>query len=260
MVFVEGAALGVDAIEAWERTRARVVARRLQRRLHRPRADLTVDVQGNPRPIGEVRADLADLKTSVTADALRDLLAAQTALSTIATKLIDAVSRHRRRSSIIEMLVEGCPAAELLDRYFLLMLESSPAHRRLGLIANPDHYVLEPAGRRVQEVVETIGGSPMASRFFIHYGDEEGLTSSADPGFPCQAAGVCRLADGTPIGGVRHQMRDEPDGQVRVRLEVEFPRALPQFMIRQHQLHLACEFRRWFTELSTPDHARGDNR
>ncbi|MCC3332314.1 hypothetical protein [Nocardia abscessus] len=62
-----------------------------------------------------------------------------------------------------------------------------------------------------------------------------------------QARGTAALADGTVIGGVRHQFRDEPGGGFRSRLAVAFPAAVPGLYIAEHQWHLACEFGNWIT-------------
>jgi hypothetical protein len=57
-------------------------------------------------------------------------------------------------------------------------------------------------------------------------------------------AGVARLADGTLLGGIRHQFRDEADG-MRVRLTVEFPWLMGPYGPAAHRWHLAAEFSQW---------------
>ena len=79
---------------------------------------------------------------------------------------------------------------------------------------------------------------------FFDASDLSTLTTTADAGFRTQWTGVARIADGTPVGGVRHQFQDEPVG-FHARLTVEFPLMTPAFMIRAHQWHLACEFCNW---------------
>jgi len=128
-----------------------------------------------------------------------------------------------------------------------LMLRDAADNDAVNLAACPDHYLLEPNGDTL-EVIETTGGSPFASQFFLRYGDEAGLIAAADPSFSHQSFGTARLKDGTAIGGVRHQFRDA-NGEVHARLMVEFPYATPTFMIRQHQIHLACEFLYWFERI-----------
>lgn len=110
--------------------------------------------------------------------------------------------------------------------------------------ACPDHYLLRglPDGR--QEVVETTGGSPAASRFLVDYHRPDDVTIPADPAYPVQITGTALLDDGLIIGGLRHQFRDN-DGGLDALLTVQFPGAVPQRHIHQHQWHLACEFGNW---------------
>lgn len=84
----------------------------------------------------------------------------------------------------------------------------------------------------------------------MRFDDESGLKTPRDAAYAYQSAGTARLGDGTVIGGVRHQFRDEADG-VLARLMVEFPAATPVRMIREHQWHLACEFSHWLEQART---------
>lgn len=75
-----------------------------------------------------------------------------------------------------------------------------------------------------QEVIECTGGLNYQSHFIIEYGNENGLKSKQNPDYPYQACGVCCLTDGTPIGGVRHQMKDTETGvknQAGSRISIE---------------------------------------
>jgi hypothetical protein len=94
------------------------------------------------------------------------------------------------------------------------------------------------------EVIETTGGAPFPARFFLTNGDETGLTLPRKAGFDMQLVGAARLADGTLVGGVRHQFRSTSTGFHAI-FAVEFPGATAGFIIRQHELHLACEWRNW---------------
>ena len=109
-------------------------------------------------------------------------------------------------------------------------------------------YLPQPCGP-VLEVIEATGGAPFPNRFFLHYGDESGLRCPRDPAFSHQSAGTARLASGQVVGGVRHQLRAEGEG-VLASLLVEFLAAVPGFMLRQHQWHLACEFSNWFEQMA----------
>lgn len=112
------------------------------------------------------------------------------------------------------------------------------------IAAHPDHFLIDTAADGRQEVVETTGGSPLATRFLVDYGDTSPLTTPSDPAFPVEAAGVARMDSGLAIGGVRHEFRDEPGG-FHARLCVEFPALTAPHMIAQHRWHLACEFSNW---------------
>lgn len=111
-------------------------------------------------------------------------------------------------------------------------------------VACPDHYLLRglPDGR--QEVVETTGGAPAASRFLVDYNRTDAVTVPIDPDYPIQIAGTALLDDGLVIGGVRHQFRDRAGG-LEALVTAQFPGSLPNRMIHQHEWHLACEFSNW---------------
>jgi hypothetical protein len=93
-------------------------------------------------------------------------------------------------------------------------------------------------------VWETTGGSPIASRFFFALGDTDGLVTPADSTYPVQMAGTARLGDGTLIGGIRHQFRDDGDG-VRALLTAELPWLIGPIAPAADRWHLACEFSAW---------------
>ncbi|MEV0589108.1 hypothetical protein [Nonomuraea sp. NPDC050310] len=80
------------------------------------------------------------------------------------------------------------------------------------LAACPDHYFIGEDDRGRQKVVETTGGSPLPSEFFIDYKDLSSLVTPASVDYPTQIAGVARTEAGLPIGGVRPQFRNLPEG------------------------------------------------
>jgi hypothetical protein len=92
------------------------------------------------------------------------------------------------------------------------------------------------------------GGTRVANRFFLRYGDDSGLETKKDPEFVVETAGTGYLEDGTVIGGVRHEMTDEGD-TLHVRLQVEFPGSMPSYMIHQHSIHLLVEFSNWLSDI-----------
>jgi hypothetical protein len=135
-----------------------------------------------------------------------------------------------------------------LDKLNHIMLNEGEEFSKMRLMACPDHYLIANTGGNTQEVIETTGGSPFPTQFYICYGDATGLLSQMDPAFDVQLFGVARTRGGTVIGGVRHQIRKESDG-LRLRLLVEFPALVLNWMIRQHQLHLMCEFNNWVRDV-----------
>lgn len=233
--------ISVSKIQEWEKKRSVKVANYLYSKFNIPKINCNQDIVS-------IRNDLADIKLKIGEDALRSSLKNKLIISSKAVKLLNVLCLNKRKSSIIEIRIKDCDAKKMIDKYFDLMLNNTDKNLRNGIIANPDHYIIKGYDKNIQEVIETTGGCPIPSHFFIHYGIEKGLCSKSDSKYPYQAAGVCCLKDGTPIGGVRHQMRNE-GSDFHVKLEVEFPKLLPKYMINQHQLHLACEFYNWFSEL-----------
>lgn len=152
------------------------------------------------------------------------------------------VSR-RRRLCTIDLHVAGTSATTFIDWFTRATAESDQAAM---LKACPDHFSIETRADGRQAVLETTGGSPFASLFFIDYGDLSSLVTAADPDYPEQIAGVAFSDSGQPIGGVRHQFRSTSQG-FDARLTVEFPLTTLPSMIKAHRWHLACEFSNWIT-------------
>jgi hypothetical protein len=151
------------------------------------------------------------------------------------------LARGGRHACTIELSSPG-GLAELIPGWYS---EAIMSNDETPLIAAcPDHWISRshPDGR--QEVIETTGGSPMPVRMFFDDSDLSTLRTAPDPAFPVQWTAVARTSKGTPIGGIRHQFRDEAQG-FRVRLTVEFPAGTLPHMIRAHRWHLACEFSNW---------------
>lgn len=197
------------------------------------------------KDIDAARSELGELKSSYPPEVFRKLLKRKYDVGNFASKIAVMLSR-RRKYSITEFVIPNSRKTpeEVMNSIENIMLENTDEHLYMNLATNPDHFVLISTDKNIQEVVEITGGSPFPNRFFAHYGDETGLTSELGEGFKVQAAGAARLEDGTVIGGVRHQVKQEGDG-LRFRALVEFPSLLPNYMIKQHQYHLACEFRQW---------------
>ncbi|MCA0214902.1 MAG: hypothetical protein LCH79_17230 [Proteobacteria bacterium] len=237
-VTIDGVLIAPSEIEKWERQRAKAVLAKLRRMLKIAAPD-----QHEPNDLAWQRSELVRLKDLMGRDGLRTALAGEMRMSAWMTKLVIRLSGSRRKPCVVEVKVPRCSAQQVSEGIDSLMYDDAPANRHANLAACPDHYLLEPRGMEL-EVIETTGGSLSPAQFFMRFGDDSGIMTPRDASYPYQSAGTARLADGTTIGGVRHQIRDA-EGGAHVRLMVEFPRLTPGFMIRQHQWHLACEFSNW---------------
>ncbi|KAF9539340.1 hypothetical protein EC957_005530 [Mortierella hygrophila] len=198
----------------------------------------------------EQRKSLAELKIRMGEDQVRKKLGFYLGLSQFVMKIASFLSFGRRKYSVVEVAVSGVdlePSA-FLDELTHIMMSEGTEYSKMRLMACPDHYLVANIGENTQEVIETTGGSPLPTQFFIRYGDAKGLRSQKDPTYDVQLFGVARTKDGTVIGGVRHQIRKESDG-LRMKLLVEFPALIPSWMIRQHQAHLMCEFNNWIRDV-----------
>lgn len=243
-VRINGVLVTPAQIEDWEIRRARSVLPKLRRMLKLKAAD-----DSHPEDLRSLRGELVRLKEQCGRDALREALRGETRISGAVTKLVRLLSGSRRKQCVTEVRVAGCSAKQIAQVIDNLMRSDTAVNRQSNLQACPDHYLLEPHGDTL-EVIETTGGSPFPARFFMRFEDESGLMTPRDPAYSHQSVGTARLGDGTVIGGVRHQFRDD-GGDTLVRLMVEFPSATPQGMIREHQWHLACEFSHWLREAKT---------
>lgn len=213
----------------WEDHRVDAAARKLKVRAPKPGR------------LEDRREALLETKLGLGTDEILYRLERDIRYGDIVARLSGPVSK-RRRFSTIEMSVQGADAAQ-----FVAWMNRAPEVDEPAMLrACPDHFLIRngPAG---QEVVETTGGSPLATRFTIDYDDTETLRTPPDPAFPLQIAGVARASNGAAIGGVRHQFRNTNSGY-DARLRVEFPLPTPPTMISAHRWHLACEFSNWAEE------------
>lgn len=227
-IFIANENIASDRVAEWERRSALKALRKLGVRAER--TDLPA-----------LREQLVRRKEALGHDAIRSLFRRELALADRIAKFVAWLSRGRRRFSIVE-IVSPAGTAEGFAHWFE---EAARRDREEVMIAAaPEHYLIatDAAGR--QEVIETNGGAPMPARFFVDYADLSSLRSEADPAYPVQVAGVARAPDGTAIGGVRHQFRNEGTG-FRARLTVEFPLFIMPSVVTGHRWHLACEFSNW---------------
>ena len=246
-VYVNDEELSQAVIDDWELKRSRVVARFLKSEFGVAPPLCDVETDGD-RNIASIRVALMQAKLALDPLQVRRTLRVRLALSWILIKVLNFLSLGKRKVAVVEIVCEGASANDIVERIGDLFLVNSPRNRELTLLGSPDHYVLEARDGRVQEIVETPGGSPMQSQLFVGYGDQPEVDYPRDPGYPFQMAGVARLRGGTAVGAIRHQYRDEGNG-FRAKIVDEFPALFPRCMVRAQELHLACEFGIWYRAL-----------
>ncbi|MCV7194329.1 hypothetical protein [Mycolicibacterium brumae] len=217
-----------SAVLEWENKRIDAAARKL--RLPAPPS----------APVAQRREAWLHAKSELGDDEIHRRLTRDVKLADTFARWQSKVS-EKRRACAIDLTARGGPDAEFFTNWFEEITFSS--NQDAMELSCPDHFVLRMVGGK-QEVLETNGGSPFTALFTIDYDDVSSLTTAIDPRFPFRLDGVARSADGTAIGGVRHQFRDTADG-LHARLVVEFPLLILGRIIRGHRWHLACEFSNW---------------
>ncbi|NKY41892.1 hypothetical protein [Nocardia cerradoensis] len=234
-----------EQVRAWESRRATAVLGKLAARLgHLGMNEIMPDrtpQELRTAPLDEQRYALTTLKTGLGHAGIYALLRHELTFSERTSRIGVAASRGRTKHAVTRLEVPDYSA----ERFATWFNDLTTTNAETDMIhACPDHYLVRglPDGR--QEVVETTGGSPAATRFLIDYTAGDILTIPIDPDYPIQIAGAATLDDGLVIGGVRHQFRDR-DGALDALLTVQFPATVPTRLIRQHQWHLAAEFSNW---------------
>ncbi|TSD99808.1 hypothetical protein FOS14_11225 [Skermania sp. ID1734] len=225
---INGRAVSRDEVFAWEAKRIPKAARKIG--LAVPRGDLA-----------RHKAAFTDSKLALGADEIRRRLSRDIRVSDVVARATTRLSFGRRATSVCDLHVTGGSAKEFVDWFTDTGRDD---YARSMIAAHPDHFLIDTAPDGRQEVIETTGGSPLATRFFVDYDDTSPLVTPRDTAFPIDAAGVARADGGLAIGGVRHEFRDEPNG-FHARLCVEFPLLTAPNMIAAHRWHLACEFSNW---------------
>lgn len=200
---------------------------------------------GVPVPAGNARVlrkAVTDAKVELGREAIETAFAREVKVTDMLTGALARLSGKHRRVSQVELFAPGATAHQLLDWYTAKAVADDEA---AFLDACPDHHLFRPIEEpRGQEVWETTGGSPIAARFFFELDVTDGVVTPADPTYPVQMVGIARIANGTVIGGIRHQFRDETSG-ARTILTVEFPWLIGPFGPAAHRWHLASEFSNW---------------
>ncbi|MFJ6423908.1 hypothetical protein [Streptomyces hydrogenans] len=244
--YINGQRFDRAAVLQWEARRLKVAAERLSH--HLPAAlsaelgALLDDSAPQVETVARDREQLADVKLRMGHAEIRGQLASDLAITeptSVLAAAMDEWSASRTRVDSSLGTAQG-----FLD-WFDGRIEQND--ERAMLVANPDHYLISSPRAGAQEVVEVTGGAMLAAQFFIDYTDTAGVPIAKDPLYPVQTSGWARTSDGTKIGAVRHQFRDNPGGGFSAKLAVAFPATLPPWMFSEHQWHLACEFSNWVT-------------
>jgi len=225
---IGGRSVGRDEVLGWEARRTARVSAKL-------------GLRPASAGVSEERYRLLERKLALGREKLERRLARELRVSAPSARVLLALSGGRRRFCAIE-LSGASGSGEAMPGHYRDAMETGDEAALLR--ACPDHYVLSrDAGAEL--VIETTGGSPLAARIFLDEADTGSVRTPADEAFPTQWAAVGRAARGGPVSGaIRHQFRDEADGFAAI-LTGEFPAAMPGWMVRAHEWHLACEFSNW---------------
>jgi hypothetical protein len=210
---------------AWEARRTRKVLRKL-------------GVDAGASDLAAQRALIVERKLQLGHDRIEALLGGQLYLSGFGSGVLARTSGDRRLLSTTE-LAANAGSAEAFVRWWDAHVVNSDEPRLLEIC--PDHWIIRPGPHGWQEIVETTGGSPLATRLFIDYDDVDSLQARPDPSYQHQITAVARRLDGKPFGGLRHQLQDTSPG-FTMSLTAEFPAATPPNLVAGHRWHLACEF------------------
>ena len=180
-----GANLGITAtigdrefsraeVQAWEAERISKVAKKLGV------APLRGDLEARRQALVERKLELGH-------EALEAKLARELRLSARSSRLLSALSRGRRRVCTIE-LSGPKGSAEAMPAFYRQAMET--ADEAALLVASADHFLLGQRADGVQQVIETPGGAPLASRIFLDESDTGSVATVADPAFPVQWVAV----------------------------------------------------------------------
>ena len=243
--YIDGRLVAPSEVHGWQSRRASAVLKKLTSRVGKlgmtelvPGVDLSTLDATDAQAMREV---LVTVKLHLGHAGLYAVLKHELALSERIARIAVAASRGGSTYSAIRLVAPNCSASAFGAWFDKLTAVNAEADM---IAACPDHYLLRglPDGR--QEVVETTGGSPTATRFLVDYATGDQVSIPTNSAYPVQIAGQAVLDDGLVIGGVRHQFRDV-DGAMEAVLTVEFPRVFPSRMVTEHRWHLATEFGNW---------------
>lgn len=211
-----------------------------------------VEQQLDFEPMEETNAEdmlalLTKEKLALSYDEIYNKLSSNINICNTLTNFMVNLSGGKTKNCVAEIHVVGLDADTFIAEFDRLQTENSAENLAVNLSVAPDHYYLGATDDGGFEVIETCGNNPVQSQFFITYGDKDALQSPRETDiYEYESAGIARTADGTIEGGVRHQFAATEDGFI-AKLLVEFPTATPNMIIKNHQMHLACEFSHWIS-------------
>lgn len=230
---IDGKYISTEELDDWVIDRIRKVEKTL---------DLDAMEETNAQVMLAV---LTEEKLAMSYDEMVGKLESKLDLCDFMTEVIVSLSNDKTKCCITEVTVEGLDLDIFLAEFDRLQSENSDENLAVNLSVAPDHYYLGVTDDGRLEVIETCGSNFFSSQFFITYGDEEGLDSVRDvENYEYQTAGVAKLSNGVIEGGVRHQFAGTENG-FKAQLLVEFPTFTPDSIVKNHQMHLACEFSNW---------------
>ncbi|KAA9292159.1 hypothetical protein QP168_03930 [Aerococcus urinae] len=232
-ITIAGQVVSQERLDNWEYRHSRQALKNLGRR---------------PKPADNLvtlRNSLNQLKQSLTYEEILRHLGWKLKLMATLMRAIAWLSLGRVKYATCTLEVDGLTIEEFAPLVKDFVTKDSPGIRQINLAANPEHYVLEPRGQ-LFEVIETAGASPLPIQFLIDFSSDQGLVSQEDPAYPLQMVGLAYLAKGSQVGGIRHQFRNTETG-MEARTLVEFPAACPSYIVKDHCLHLALEWKNWIS-------------
>lgn len=248
-IIINNTKLTKDQLQSWKYKRIKSSYKLLQHHIgdfHNNRLECAIrqnNVLLAEKLLAEIKYDLGSKK-------LESLLSMDTKISNKFVEALARMSFGKRKFSQTNFIISknGISAKQLMDKFDEIQLTNSNLNRDINLNANPDHYVSKGHPNKKQEVIETTGSAILPSHFFLQYGDQTGLQSKFDPTYKYEVPGAAYTPNGVLIGGVRHQFGEDEENLL-VKTLVEFPILTPNCVVHQHELHLACEFSHWISDI-----------
>ncbi|MDW8544455.1 hypothetical protein SD311_005340 [Staphylococcus sp. KG4-3] len=243
LFFINGVEVSAKDVEKWEFKRLKRTQKYLRKKF-----DLEKDINNVSSDLNNLSEKVVNTKLNLGFDKIRETMKCRYKLGNLMSLMAEKLSFGNRKFCITEIYVPNSDlnSTEIMNAISEVMMEHNDKNDLMNIVSNPDHYVLLGRTDNLQEVLEITGGSPLPTRFFAEYYNETKLKSKKSSDYDVELPGVAKLENGVIIGGMRHQVKRENDG-FRFKALVEFPGILPNSMIKQHQLHLACEFGHWIS-------------